>query len=114
MTHEATTLTQDKAARPVESSNNASSSFASYGAKKPGGSGIDTPAPCMFFLKVSADVRFRIHEELLITTPSCIHNVDKLVGAKCSTSGDRAPVPDTDGTILRTCRTTYDEAWPML
>ena len=68
----------------------------------------------MFFLKVPADVRLRMNEGLLTKTPSCIHNVDKLMGTKCSMSRDYAPVPDTDGTILRTCRTIHDEAWPIL
>ena len=81
MTHETTTLTQGKAARPVESRNNASSSFASYGTNKHDISGIDTPALCMSFQKALADIRPQVYEELLITSQSCIHHLHKLVGA---------------------------------
>ena len=60
MTHETTTLTQEKAANSGESRNNISSSFSSYGTTKPEISGIDTPVPCMFFQKVPAGIRLRI------------------------------------------------------
>ena len=69
---------------------------------------------CPLFTTIPVEIRHLIYRELL-TTPEPIDRAHKQLGSKETAMLDQyQKIPNLDAPILRTCRTIYNEALPIL
>jgi len=71
-------------------------------------------AECPLFTKLPMEVRNMIYGYLLVT-PEIISHAHELVGGvQTVLAENHHPIPGLDAAILRTCRSIYEEALPIL